>query len=128
MSLPPGPLLMNPDGLVSAFKREVIDKTPQKFKIACMLEVAILFPKNPFFSGFGNRTTDAVTYRSVGIELSKIFIINEKGEVIQLNNTYKKSYPLLSQILHELFPFRELNKEGISSRELIEIKEANHQA
>ena len=55
--MPDGPLLLNPDSLISAFKREVIDKTPQKFKVKCLLEVAYVFPRNPFFSGFGNRTT-----------------------------------------------------------------------
>ena len=50
---------MSPDGLVSSFKREVIDKTPQMLKIACLTEIRNLFPKdyNPFFSGFGNRAT-----------------------------------------------------------------------
>lgn len=58
-SLPPGPILMSPDGLVSSFKREVIDKTPETFKIACLTEVKSLFPKNshPLLSGFGNRIT-----------------------------------------------------------------------
>ena len=59
--LPDGPLLMNPDGLVSSFKREVIDKTPQNFKIACLLEVRSVFnyekKNNCFYSGFGNRKT-----------------------------------------------------------------------
>ncbi len=102
--LPNGPLLLNPDGLISAFKREVIDRTPQKFKIACLLEIGQLFPINPFFAGFGNRKTDAVSYRSVGIELTNIFIINEKGEVIQLNNSMLKTYSLLSEIADEVFP------------------------
>ena len=97
---------MNPDGLVSAFKREVIDKTPQKFKIACLLDIALLFPKNPFYSGFGNRKTDAVSYRTMGIELSKIFIINEKGDVVQLNNSIIKTYTLLGEIVHDIFPLR----------------------
>lgn len=58
-----------------------------------------LFPEDykPFYAGFGNRETvllvlikDAVSYRSVGIDLGKIFIINERGEITQLNNAYKK--------------------------------------
>ena len=50
---------MNPDSLMSAFKREVIDKTPQKFKIQCLLEVSYIFSdcRCPFYSGFGNRMT-----------------------------------------------------------------------
>lgn len=50
---------MSPDGIVSSFKREVIDKTPHTFKIACLMEIKNLFKNeyNPFWSGFGNRTT-----------------------------------------------------------------------
>jgi phosphatidate phosphatase LPIN len=58
--LPRGPILTSPDGLVSSFKREVIDKTPQTFKIACLMEVKNLFTGEngcPFYSGFGNRQT-----------------------------------------------------------------------
>lgn len=63
-TLPEGPLLLNPDGLMSAFKREVIDKTPQQFKIKCMMEVAIIFPKNPYYSGFGNRNTVSFNFKN----------------------------------------------------------------
>ena len=57
--LPRGPIITSPDGLVSSFKREVIDKTPQTFKIACLSEIKNLFHKDylPFYSGFGNRIT-----------------------------------------------------------------------
>ena len=67
INLPRGPVLMSPDGIVSSFKREVIDRTPQvnlyvdlqKFKIACLIEILNLFPQDykPFYSGFGNRET-----------------------------------------------------------------------
>ena len=42
-----------------------------------------LFPKltEPFYAGFGNRETDAISYRSVAINLGKIFIINKDGEI-----------------------------------------------
>ena len=59
-----------------------------------------MFPANysPFFSGYGNRITDAVSYRSVGIDLNRIFIINEKSEVIQMNDQYKKTYKSLNNV------------------------------
>jgi len=31
---------------------------------------------NPFHGGFGNRETDAISYRAVDIDLRNIFIIN----------------------------------------------------
>ena len=55
--LPDGPIMLSPDGLSTSIKREVIDRTPQNFKISCLLEILNLFPddENPFYAGFGNR-------------------------------------------------------------------------
>ena len=53
--MPRGPILMSPDGLISSFKREVIDKSTQKLKIAILNEVAELFDELPFAGGLGNR-------------------------------------------------------------------------
>ena len=39
----------------------------------------------PFYAGFGNRDTDAISYRANSVSLGKIFIINPKGEVKQFN-------------------------------------------
>ena len=56
MKLPDGPLFLNPDSLIYAFKREVIDRNPEEFKINCMKEIQSLFQdRNPFFAGYGNR-------------------------------------------------------------------------
>jgi phosphatidate phosphatase LPIN len=97
---------MSPDGLVSSFKREVIDRTPQSFKIACLTQILNLFPPDakPFFAGFGNKLTDAIAYESVGINKSKIFIINEKGEISQYNNYYRTSYVQINEMFLEMFP------------------------
>lgn len=105
--LPRGPLLMSPDGLFSSFKREVIDKSPQLLKISVLKEVRALFPVDycPFYAGFGNRETDAIAYRTVGIEMGRIFIVNNNGEVFQLNNSMKKSYSLINNLVHDIFPF-----------------------
>jgi phosphatidate phosphatase LPIN len=97
---------MSPDGLVSSFKREVIDRIPQSFKIACLTQIVNLFPAeaNPFYAGFGNKLTDAISYEAVGLNKSKIFIINEKGEISQYNNYYKTSYININDLINEMFP------------------------
>ena len=53
------------------------------FKIACLKNIVKLFPKDnpPFYCGFGNRDSDAVSYREVGVPLGKIFIINPDGDI-----------------------------------------------
>jgi len=64
VQLPDGPLFLNPTSLVNAFHREVIEKKPEKFKIACLRDVQKLFPegRNPFYAGYGNRANvSAVT-------------------------------------------------------------------
>ena len=76
------------------------------FKIAALKNIRNIFPDefNPFFSGFGNRDTDAVSYRAVGISLTRIFIVNHDGEIHHFNSTYKKSYPLLTELVDDIFP------------------------
>ena len=58
VNLPDGPLLLNPTSLMNALHREVIEKKPEKFKIACLNDIKTLFAEdhNPFFAGYGNRT------------------------------------------------------------------------
>jgi phosphatidate phosphatase LPIN len=56
--LPDGPVIMSPDRLITALKREVIDRRPEEFKIACLKDIRHLFgDRNPFYAGFGNRVT-----------------------------------------------------------------------
>eukprot|EP01017_Pseudomicrothorax_dubius_P007172 TRINITY_DN1217_c0_g1_i1.p1 TRINITY_DN1217_c0_g1~~TRINITY_DN1217_c0_g1_i1.p1 ORF type:complete len:545 (+),score=137.47 TRINITY_DN1217_c0_g1_i1:195-1829(+) len=103
--LPEGPLILSPDRLMSSFRREVIVRRPEVFKIAALRDILSLFPdKNPFYAGFGNRDTDAVSYRAVGISMNRIFIINPQGDIHQMNNTYKKTYNKLNELVHEMFP------------------------
>ncbi len=63
------------------------------FKIAALKNIRDMFPEsqNPFAAGFGNRDTDAISYRAVGVELDKIFIINPDGEVYHFNSNHNKT-------------------------------------
>lgn len=74
---------MSPDRLLQSFNREVIQREPQVFKISCLKNVLKLFPDDecPFYCGFGNRETDAVSYLDVKVPLSRVFIINPEGEI-----------------------------------------------
>ncbi|TKY62220.1 Phosphatidate phosphatase PAH1 [Spatholobus suberectus] len=79
-TLPNGPVVISPDGLFPSLYREVIRRAPHEFKIACLEDIKRLFPSdyNPFYAGFGNRDTDELSYRKIGIPKGKIFIINPK--------------------------------------------------
>ncbi|KII71959.1 Phosphatidate phosphatase LPIN2 [Thelohanellus kitauei] len=89
--LPPGPILLSPSSLIEALHREVILKKPEIFKINCLQNIVSLFPPDtyPLVSGFGNRISDYRAYLAVGIPQSKIFIINDKGQIRQ---KYSDSY------------------------------------
>ena len=105
-SLPPGPLIMSPDGLFTSLKREVIERKPHLLKIPVLSELKNLFPQNttPFFAGFGNRETDGVAYRYVNIPLNNIFIIDTSSKVLRLGETQKTSYKLIADKVDEIFP------------------------
>lgn len=84
----------------------MIDRTPQSFKIDCLTQIVNLFPADtmPYYAGFGNKHTDAISYEAVGIDKSKIFIINERGNISQYNNHYKTSYLQINDLVNEMFP------------------------
>lgn len=86
-----GPVIMGPE--FSAFHHEVIIRKPEVFKMACLRDVKKLFgDRNPFYAGFGNRITDALSYRSVNVPPSRIFTIDSYGEVkLELLSAFKSS-------------------------------------
>lgn len=64
--------------------REVIMRKPELFKMACLRDIQRLFgdkSRTPFYAGFGNRITDALSYRSVSIPSSRIFTIDSSSTV-----------------------------------------------
>ncbi|KAL1813182.1 hypothetical protein DCAR_0625479 [Daucus carota subsp. sativus] len=105
-ALPHGPVVISPDGLFPSLYREVIRRAPHEFKIACLEDIKALFPPdyNPFYAGFGNRDTDELAYRKVGIPKGKIFIINPKGEVAISHRIDAKSYTSLHTLVDDMFP------------------------
>ncbi|XP_038573610.1 LOW QUALITY PROTEIN: phosphatidate phosphatase LPIN2 [Micropterus salmoides] len=110
--LPPGPLMLSPSSLFSAFHREVIEKKPEIFKIECLTDIKNLFQHNkqPFYAAFGNRTNDVFAYKEVGVPVCRIFTVNPKGELIQEQTKgNKSSYSRLSELVEHVFPL--LSKE-----------------
>lgn len=85
-------------------------RKPEVFKMACLRDVQKLFggpTHNPFYAGFGNRITDALSYRSVNIPSSRIFTIDSSGEVkmelLELAG-YKSSYIHMTDLVDQMFP------------------------
>ena len=116
--LPKGPVILSPDRTMAALRREVYLRKPEMFKMACLKDILSLFPgrTNPFYAGFGNRLTDALSYRTVHIPSSRIFTINSNAEVavdlVQLSK-YKSSYTNMREVVDHFFPpVSTLIKEG----------------
>ncbi|GAA5997262.1 phosphatidate phosphatase PAH1 [Rhodotorula paludigena] len=106
--LPDGPVIMSPDRLMTSLHREVIMRKPEVFKMACLRDIQRLFgERSPFYAGFGNRITDALSYRSVDIPSSRIFTIDSNGEVkmelLELAG-YKSSYIHMTDLVDQMFP------------------------
>ncbi|KAJ2815605.1 lipin Ned1, partial [Coemansia furcata] len=104
--LPSGPLLLSPDRLFTSFHREVIMKRPHEFKMACLRDIRNLFgDHSPFYAGFGNRITDAMSYRSVNVPVSRICTIDTYGEIkLDLLPGYKSSYVKINDLVDMMFP------------------------
>jgi phosphatidate phosphatase LPIN len=105
--MPEGPVIMSPDRLMASLHREVIMRKPELFKMACLRDIQRLFgqeAKAAFYAGFGNRITDAMSYRSVGVAPSKIYTIDSTGVVkTELLQTagHKGSYILLVSFMRQ---------------------------
>ena len=107
--LPKGPVIMSPDRTMAALRREIYLRKPEVFKMACLRDIRTLFSetRNPFYAGFGNRLTDALSYRSVNIPSSRIFTINFDAEVsldLLSLNKYKSSYVTMREVVDHFFP------------------------
>ncbi|KAH9176429.1 Lipin/Ned1/Smp2-domain-containing protein [Lactarius sanguifluus] len=102
--LPEGPVIMSPDRLMASLHREVIMRKPEVFKMACLRDIQRLF-------GFGNRITDALSYRSVNIPSSRIFTIDSLGEVkmelldlVGHKSESVRSYIHMTDLVDQMFP------------------------
>lgn len=131
--LPKGAVILSPDRTIAALRREVYLRKPEIFKMACCRDIMSLFighggaenttegaieaglrkdldlpaSKSPFYAGFGNRITDALSYRTVGIPSTRIFTINSNSEIsldLLSLNKYKTAYSTMREIVDHYFP------------------------
>ena len=120
--LPKGPVIMSPDRTIAALRREIYLRKPEVFKMACLRDILNLFgpERKPFYAGFGNRLTDALSYRSVNIPSTRIFTINSNAEVsldLLTLNKYKSSYVTMREVVDHFFPTISLLTNGGAEKE-----------
>lgn len=118
--LPDGPLIMSPDRLFAALRREVIVGNPEAFKMEALEGIRRSFCTHnnndnnettdlpPFYAGFGNRQTDAKAYVSAGIPPWRIFTVNPAGSVsfehVRHHLSAASSYAKLVDLVDAVFP------------------------
>lgn len=125
--LPDGPVLLSPKSLLASIHREVIERRPEVFKIACLRDIYSLFPDgtHPFYAGFGNRKTDEVraartrawnfillitsftpqvSYKAVYVPDHRIFTIDAKSKLRLAYGAYNSSYVELRDLVDNMFP------------------------
>ena len=104
-------------------------RKPEVFKMACLRDIQRLFgeaSRNPFYAGFGNRITDAMSYRSVNVPSARIFTIDSSSEVklellelagyksscvialyllsLGFNHTIRNRYIYMTDLVDQMFP------------------------
>ncbi|XP_067936028.1 phosphatidate phosphatase LPIN3-like [Watersipora subatra] len=106
LTLPSGPVFLNPSSLLNAFHKEVIEKKPEEFKISCLSDIKSLFSTDTaLYAGFGNRLNDIHAYKAVGIPNSRMFLIDPAGKLkSEFCETFQSSYSHLSDVTDHYFP------------------------
>lgn len=104
-TLPEGPILLAPNSILSTLYSEVRNKA-HIFKIDCLKHIMMLFSNHkPFFAGFGNRISDLLSYKMIGIQKSMIFIIERNGIICEnMEKRVSTSYLTLNHFATTLFP------------------------
>ena len=135
--LPKGPVILSPDRTIAALRREIYLRKPEVFKMACLRDILSLYggsgppaaassnngggsggngeggggggsgTATPFYAGFGNRLTDALSYRAVHIPPTRIFTINAQAEVsidLLTMGAYRSSYVSMREVVDHFFP------------------------
>ena len=116
--LPKGPVILSPDRTIAALRREIYLRKPEVFKMACLRDILGLYGNasvdkqhmgdvGTFYAGFGNRLTDALSYRAVHIPPTRIFTINAQAEVsidLLTMGGYRSSYVSMRELVDHFFP------------------------
>ena len=105
--MPIGPVFMNPTGLIESIQSELVHKTSHLYKIDMLATIKSLFDESyqPFYAGFGNKSTDAEAYRTVGIRDGHIFITDQAGSIDCENQLPSYlTYKLLLNFMNIYFP------------------------
>ncbi|KAI9140967.1 Lipin/Ned1/Smp2-domain-containing protein [Paraphysoderma sedebokerense] len=107
--LPDGPIILSPDSLLTALKREVILRKPEEFKVPVLQSLKSMFNSSngriPIHAGFGNRINDSQAYRSIGIPPNLIFQVDNLGSIeLPFPGHPKLSYGKLQEQVDTLFP------------------------
>lgn len=84
--LPPGPVFANHQHKLKVLYRELVSKNVAEFKFSVLLYILETFllagcTSSPYFLGIGNKDTDVLAYRQVGIPINHILFVQPNSEI-----------------------------------------------
>lgn len=105
--LPRGPVFSSPSSFFRALREEV-SRRSHLFKIECLLDIRAAFPTGvrPLFAAFGNRGSDFVAYKEVGVPTRHIYILDTQSVVSLGGLKFHLSSTATGQLLDCRFPPR----------------------
>jgi phosphatidate phosphatase LPIN len=107
-ALPLGPVWTSPHNTANALRHEVVHRDQHHFKIGALRELKAVLDRTgacgQVVAGFGNRRTDRLSYESVGLSPSSIFIVDRTSEVICGTGERFASYQAMVPHIPRLFP------------------------
>ena len=73
--------------------------------------------QDPFYAGFGNRNTDYISYKTLGVNENRIYIIDSKSEIKNYDSVgFVSSYDELNKTADFSFPTVRLSAEGFNEK------------
>lgn len=103
-SLPTGPVIMSPVPFFTGFIAELISKTPFLEKSKSINEINKIFSGDTIKGAYGNKVTDTTAYKTSGIPLQRIWIVNPDGELKNEASQQITSYPQQVENVDQLYP------------------------
>ena len=103
--MPKGAIFLSVSNIFNVIYTEVIKKSPHLFKISTLTNINKIIEGNGLKGGFGNKLTDTVSYKAVGIAMNRIFKVDSKGVISLCSGLEVRSgYSSLQGFVNAMFP------------------------
>ncbi|KAL0484722.1 phosphatidate phosphatase PAH2 [Acrasis kona] len=105
-TMPEGPIFTTPYKFYISRAFKVRCGRPDQFKTSMLTRIKMLYPEHinePIVAGFGNTSTDIMSYKKSGVNPSMCFFVNKDHSVASDRKNFK-NYAHIKEAVHEMFP------------------------